>query len=406
MSKAKTEGFYLWRCLPEGQIVKAGALAIKQLANGRLEDIQFKYDPAYLSDKNALALDPINAPLLSDRQDYETAGHQLPGFIDDCLPDNWGRRIVAARLGVRHVDTLTLMTHLSGSAIGALKIIPASTTSVHQWPGGVPYKAIAAIVDAVWQGDWQALSHADHDLALLLTGGSRLGGARPKLSVNENGQEWLIKFNRSQDSFDMAAAEWACLQLLNAAGLSVAKAEIGQLGERRYLKVKRFDISPSGGRYHLLTCNALLKDPHTQDDPHHASYEDIANLIRRYSVNPIRDLEQLLGQLLVNSAVSNTDDHLRNFSLLHDANGWRLSPAYDIVPAETLDTYHQLSLAGKQFLPGANEAEQAGKALGIGKAASKRIGDQVRSALEQWPELLAQTETDGASYKRLAKILR
>ena len=36
-------------------------------------------------------------------------------------------------------------------------------------------------------------------------------------------------------------------------------------------------------------------------------------------------------------AVSNTDDHLRNHGFLLTANGWRLSPAYDVNPQTNKD---------------------------------------------------------------------
>jgi len=30
--------------------------------------------------------------------------------------------------------------------------------------------------------------------------------------------------------------------------------------------------------------------------------------------------------------IGNTDNHLKNFLMLHDETGWRLSPAFDLVP--------------------------------------------------------------------------
>ena len=46
------------------------------------------------------------------------------------------------------------------------------------------------------------------------------------------------------------------------------------------------------------------------------------------------DLEQLWRRIVFSILVSNTDDHLRNHGFLMTANGWRLSPAYDINPNE------------------------------------------------------------------------
>ena len=74
MNASRREGFYIWRCLPDGDVIKVGALALEQLANGRINDIQFKYDAAYLAHQSAIPLDPCHSPLKQGRLDYETAG--------------------------------------------------------------------------------------------------------------------------------------------------------------------------------------------------------------------------------------------------------------------------------------------------------------------------------------------
>lgn len=407
---SRKEGFYLWRCLPDGAIVKVGALAIEQLQNKRITNIQFKYASDYLLTKEisysvSIPLDPIHAPLNNTRLDFETAGRELPGFIDDCLPDDWGRRIVALRLGLRHLDTLTLMCNLQGAAIGDIKISKAENKQPPVWQGGVDFHQLAKVADAVWHGDIQALSHNEMDIALLLQGGSRTGGARPKVLTRFEDKEYLAKFNRSQDSFNVAAVEWASMQLAKNAGLRVADTQLVKLGERDCLLVERFDISPANGRYHLLTMNALLKDSFTQDDPHNARYEDIADIIRRYSQDPQQDLQQLLGQLLINSVLNNTDDHLRNFSYIHKGTGWDLSPAYDVLPSEFKGSYHQLTLGGKPFLPEPRHAVEAGKLLGLGRADSQRIGKRVVEAFSDYRSLLTEAGLEKGELDKVCRLV-
>ena len=46
------------------------------------------------------------------------------------------------------------------------------------------------------------------------------------------------------------------------------------------------------------------------------------------------DLED--RRMVFNAAVSNNDDHPRNHALLRRPKGWRLSPAYDLVPAPVI----------------------------------------------------------------------
>lgn len=86
-------------------------------------------------------------------------------------------------------------------------------------------------------------------------------------------------------------------------------------------------------RQHLITTNALLKNPETQHDRGGVfRYDDIADIVRRYSIDIETDLTQLLRMMLFNRAINNTDDHKRNFSLMHKGNSYCLSPAYDMVP--------------------------------------------------------------------------
>jgi len=99
---------------------------------------------------------------------------------------------------------------------------------------------------------------------------------------------------------------------------------------RPVLLVKRFDITSRGGRRALISFRTLLA---CFDDPGRISYGDLAEVVRRVSSAPADDLATLFKQMVLNISILNTDDHLQNFSMLHDSrHGWRLSPAYDLVP--------------------------------------------------------------------------
>ena len=65
---------------------------------------------------------------------------------------------------------------------------------------------------------------------------------------------------------------------------------------------------------------------------YNAGYRDLAEVIRHVSSSPQRDLHMLYRQMVFNAMIGNTDDHLKNFCMLHDDEGWRLSPAFDLVP--------------------------------------------------------------------------
>jgi serine/threonine-protein kinase HipA len=58
----------------------------------------------------------------------------------------------------------------------------------------------------------------------------------------------------------------------------------------------------------------------------------LADEIRRWSVKPDADRLELFRRMVFNAMVTNNDDHPRNHAMLRTTGGWRLSPAYDIVP--------------------------------------------------------------------------
>ena len=64
-----------------------------------------------------------------------------------------------------------------------------------------------------------------------------------------------------------------------------------------------------------------------------ASYLDIAEFIQTYGANIEESLHQLWRRIIFNIAISNTDDHLRNHGFILTAEGWILSPAYDLNPS-------------------------------------------------------------------------
>ena len=63
------------------------------------------------------------------------------------------------------------------------------------------------------------------------------------------------------------------------------------------------------------------------------SYPLLADQLRRWSDKPDTDCAELFVRMVFNAAVTNNDDHPRNHALLRSGKSWRLSPAYDLVPA-------------------------------------------------------------------------
>jgi serine/threonine-protein kinase HipA len=89
------------------------------------------------------------------------------------------------------------------------------------------------------------------------------------------------------------------------------------------------------------------------EDKYHGSYEQIAKVIMKYSVNPGLDLVNFFEQLLFCFLTGNADMHLKNFSLINEPGaGYTLTSAYDMVSTALVnpkdDEELALTLNGKK----------------------------------------------------------
>lgn len=104
-------------------------------------------------------------------------------------------------------------------------------------------------------------------------------------------------------------------------------------GEEAYL-TRRFDID-GAVKQPMEDFAALLGYTRAQGGSDfkycNGSYEECADVIRKYSANPYEDTARFFRLVLFNFITLNDDAHLKNFSLLGTAAGYRLSPAYDLI---------------------------------------------------------------------------
>ncbi|MBS5864744.1 MAG: HipA domain-containing protein [Coriobacteriaceae bacterium] len=63
-----------------------------------------------------------------------------------------------------------------------------------------------------------------------------------------------------------------------------------------------------------------------------SSAKVIAELLKQHSARPLNDIRTFAHITLFNYLIGNCDNHLKNFSLIHEGQWVRLSPAYDLVP--------------------------------------------------------------------------
>jgi len=384
----------VWLTLPDGARLTCGELAFADAdAQGRYASA-FRYVPGYLADARAFALDPVALPLTGEEFQSIQLNPPLLAF-EDALPDVWGRRLLVLKHGLKRGQQGEphLLQVLGGTALGALAFarsgeIPQATDTEAD---GL---ALAELADAAAR--LEAGEAVDDSSRLLLAAGSSPGGARPKALVRDAEGHWIAKFSSRRDDCDMVGLEAAGLALARRAGLTVPDFSLAALpGGRRALLVRRFDRTQAG-RLHMLSFRAVLQ----ASGFYVLGYADLVAVLRRHGVAPETDVPRLYRQMVFNALLGNTDDHLKNFWLLRDAAGWRLSPAFDLLPDTAGLREHVLRFDLTPTAPGPAGLAALGRKWGVSGAAA--IVDAVCVALAEFAPVAADCGVPHTDIERFA----
>jgi serine/threonine-protein kinase HipA len=287
--------------------------------------------------------------------------------FDDALPDDWGRRLLAAAIAADGgtPTVAEMLLRMRGGGTGAL-LFTATNSAPHP-DQSIPSTALSKLLEAAAQFEAGTLRPGD-EFRRLLEGSSRAGGARPKALVHDESGEWLAKFpsRARDDAYDVVGLEATCLTLARRAGLEVPESRLQAIGARRVLMVKRFDVSAQGGRYHMVSLRTLCKE---RPGIYVHSYSDLAQVLRKHSASPVDDLTALYRHMVFNAAIGNVDDHLKNFWMLARPGGFRLAPAFDLVPDIGGRREHTLSFRQGFACPARAEMIALGAEWGVARAA-------------------------------------
>jgi serine/threonine-protein kinase HipA len=292
---------------------------------GRNSFCTFQYDPTYLEQGDAFALDPLQLPL-SRAPQAPPEGFALFNALRDAAPDAWGRFILE-KLAGHPLDEFDFLVQAGPDRVGALLFEDLENPQQHTLEGLdldelqnlLSYYESPDVLDARWR---------EH-----LARGSSLGGARPKATVRSDGKLWLAKFGRAGDRFNVVRAEFATMELARACGLEVPEVRLASILGTDVYFIERFDRTSRGAsqeRIPFLSALTVL-GAHESESPRW-SYSDIVSAIRKEGVNIRSSSRELFKRAAFNVLVNNTDDHLRNHGFLRRTHGWVLSPLYDVVP--------------------------------------------------------------------------
>ena len=375
----------VWLTLPASEVVKVGELAIDDPDDRGALEGQFRYTPEYLENPKAFPLDPLHLPLSADIFDADRPHAGVHGVFEDSLPDDWGRKLLVRRykLGRKDQRIPQLLRLLGNQGLGALSYVDKGRPDLKTTGVSLCHLQELALLTKKFE---QNESVDDDELSLLFQAGSSPGGARPKVLVKDESGAYLAKFASAKDQLDVVSLEAAAMELGRRAGIETADSRLLALGSKKCLLVKRFDINEAGGRHHLVSMQSLLK----ADGYYYAGYRDLAEVIKHVSALPARDLHKLYRQMVFNVLIGNTDDHLKNFFMLHNDEGWRLSPAFDLVPNIGFNREHVLRIGLDNRPPDLETLMQEAGHFGLKRRQqAKEVVMEVHEAVLEWPAIFA-----------------
>lgn len=333
----------------------------------------FEYDTNYLIKGSSIS--PFELPLkngviLAKPKPFD--GNF--GVFDDCLPDGWGMLVFDRYLKKQGINpgTLSILDRLSlvgSSGRGALEFRPDQSIMSHD--EFIDYNYLAAETAKILKSvDYQS----DSIDSLYKQGGSP-GGARPKIFVNFEGKEWMVKFRAINDPLNMGQIEYNYSILAKKCGVMMPET---RLFEDKFFGVERFDRT-AHGKLHVVSVAGLL---HADYRTPCLDYLNIFQLCQALTLN-VQELWKLYRLMVLNFLIGNKDDHAKNFAFIFRGSEWQLAPAYDILASEGINGYHTTSI-NASITPTKEDLITIAEKSGLERKGAITIFNDISELIQSW----------------------
>lgn len=294
--------------------------------------VTFTYGRSYLARADAISLYGPELPLAPGRIE-PLPGLGIASCIRDAGPDAWGQRVILARrsphLGegsdTAELHQLTYLLESGSDRIGALDFqsSPARYEPRHE---SAQLEDLQQAAQALEEG--AVLPEA---LAAALLRGTSIGGARPKVLLDDGDRRLIAKLSSATDPYPVVKTEGVGMELARRVGLVVPRTAVIESLGRDVLLVNRFDRTHVPGERRMIV-SALTMLGLDEMMARYATYPDLADVIRTQFTEPLATLRELFTRIVFNVCIGNTDDHARNHTAFWDGEQLTLTPAFDLCP--------------------------------------------------------------------------
>jgi serine/threonine-protein kinase HipA len=380
-----------------GKQVKVGTIE-----GNSSEDASFSYSKEYISESGARAIS-ISLPI----QDEPFSPERTKVFFDGLLPEGFMRKAIASNMHFDENDYLSILYNLGKECIGALRIDETEEEKDSDYE---------PITDA--QVEALASEGTTKSTELVIKTHLSLTGASGKVGLyfDEPNQRWYLPsglapsthiVKQSHIRLDgIVTNEQLSMLAARKCGIDIPESFIVNVGKGIDSEVlfatKRFDriMDESSDtirnlrRPHRIHQEDFAQamgiasyDKYEKEGQNYA--EKIFEIIRNYSGRPLDDQLRLWNRIVYNFTLGNTDAHIKNQSLLYDADmkGIRLAPAYDMISTviyESATREMSFNIGGARNLDSVSEENF--------KILADRIGIASKVAMDNYYKVLDKFE--------------
>jgi serine/threonine-protein kinase HipA len=346
---------------------------VGRLAETPAKLLAFEYSADWL--QNGFSISPFYLPLekrvfVAGREPFD--GNF--GVFNDSLPDGWGRLLIDRLLKKHGIEPFTVST------LDRLSIVGNSGM------GALEYKPEERLVGDIAIDDLNTLAHEAEAILneeydggkleeLVKLGGSSVG-ARPKVLLDIEGEDWIIKFPASSDPKSIGKQEFNYMVAAKSAGLITPEVK---LFEDKYFGAKRFDRRADGEKVFMISASGLLNTSHRLPT---LDYNNLMQATLRLT-RDYCEAWQMFRLMCFNVFSHNRDDHSKNFSFLYDCGKWSVAPAYDLVYSEGMGGEHATMVDGEGRRPSEGHILSVGKKAGLNEEQAREVMEEVKRAVEK-----------------------
>lgn len=390
---------------------------VGEIAGTDSNDACFTYADTYLENPEHRAIS-IGLPL--EEKTFNAQRTRI--FFEGLLPEGFTRRCVAEWMHMDENDYVSILAGLGRECLGAIKIVDESEETITPEYRELSAEEVYALASegAAESAELVTKSH------LSLTGASGKVG----LYYNEKEEKWYLPIGEAPSTHivkqshvrlkKIVANEQLCLLTAKYLGIEIPESFIVTTDvndeEAVLFATKRYDrkfVEDDKLIDGLLAPRRLHQEDFAQALGIAASnkYEKkkegylkmLFDVLRSHSADPMTDSLKLWDICVFNYLIGNTDNHIKNLSLLYgeDLKSIRLAPAYDIVSTMIYKSSTENMALSINGICNINEItresfEKAASQIGIGtKMAMRRFDVMVNGFTDAINRAKEELKTQG-----------